>query len=320
MEKAEQPVRTRTVRSWGFGFHHQMAYANAIILTLTLIGFSLTHTYLRHLAGIAIGCVALIAIALPLPLYLYEKKEFYWFESVLTIIWAAVVYGLLHFFVVSAGRFGARFPLYDSMFVYLDRRLGVSVPAIMAWAPHHWIGQLADRSYSLLVPMLVFTMVVPIFLGRLEYTRQFVIANILAFAIGLPLFSLFPAVGPWYGFHFTPTSAQAACQTVVLLMRVSRPYRYQGAAGLICFPSFHVIWAILCARALWGFRYWRIPIAIFTGLMIFSTMTTGWHYFCDVLAGILIAGISTLIAGWLLRLSAPVHESKELGSHAVALT
>jgi membrane-associated phospholipid phosphatase len=69
----------------------------------------------------------------------------------------------------------------------------------------------------------------------------------------------------------------------------------QGA-GIICFPSFHVIWAILCAAALWGFRPLRIPIALLSGTIVVSTMTTGWHYFSDVLAGVVIAVLAIAIA------------------------
>jgi membrane-associated phospholipid phosphatase len=70
---------------------------------------------------------------------------------------------------------------------------------------------------------------------------------------------------------------------------------------LICFPSFHVIWAILFAQALWGFRYLRIPVALLAGLIIMSTLTTGWHYFVDVLAGILLASFAVLTAKMLNR-------------------
>jgi membrane-associated phospholipid phosphatase len=57
-----------------------------------------------------------------------------------------------------------------------------------------------------------------------------------------------------------------------------------------------VIWAILCARALWGFKLFRIPLAVLATMIIFSTMTTGWHYFCDVLAGVILAFLSIAVA------------------------
>jgi membrane-associated phospholipid phosphatase len=44
------------------------------------------------------------------------------------------------------------------------------------------------------------------------------------------------------------------------------------------------------------FRPIRIPVALLAGMIILSTLTTGWHYFSDVLAGIAVAAISMVIA------------------------
>ena len=52
----------------------------------------------------------------------------------------------------------------------------------------------------------------------------------------------------------------------------------------------------MCAAALWGFRPIRIPAAILSVLIILSTLTTGWHYFSDVLGGIVVAAISMAVA------------------------
>jgi hypothetical protein len=71
-------------------------------------------------------------------------------------------------------------------------------------------------------------------------------------------------------------------------------------AGVVCFPSFHVIWAIFCARALSTFHPIRIPACIFAGMIILSTLTTGWHYFADVIAGCVIAYVSIRIASRLV--------------------
>jgi membrane-associated phospholipid phosphatase len=144
-------------------------------------------------------------------------------------------------------------------------------------------------------------MAVAIFLpalsGRARASREFLLANLIAFAIAAPLFALLPAVGPWYHGGFMPSPDQLSCQANLLALRLPGPYILTTQdAGVVCFPSFHVIWAILCAGALWTFRRLRVPVSILALLIVLSTMTTGWHYFSDVLAGIAIAALSIALA------------------------
>jgi membrane-associated phospholipid phosphatase len=134
-----------------------------------------------------------------------------------------------------------------------------------------------------------------------KYAQRFLLSNFVAFAIGFPLFSLVPAVGPWYAYNTTPSPAQALCQSSFLHLRNAASYTAASAGGLVCFPSYHVIFAILCAAALWTYKPLRVPVAMLCGLIVLSTMTTGWHYFSDVLAGIAVSFVSLFVANKLLR-------------------
>ncbi|HLY40816.1 MAG TPA: phosphatase PAP2 family protein [Terracidiphilus sp.] len=318
MEVNQQRGRPRWLL--GFGFHHQLAYASAAILIFCWVGGMLTSTVVPQARWIILGTVFVIAGISPLPIYLQQRKKTYWFDAVMTVLWALFLFGLLHFPIDVAARLGARIPLRDSALALLDQKAGVHVPALVAWASHHWIGHFANRSYGWLGWMLAAAVLVPILTGNVKHARQFLIANVVAFAIGLPLFIAIPAVGPWYGFHFAPDAGQALCQSAYVGMRTAQFYAYRGDAGVVCFPSFHVVWAILCAQALWGLRPLRIPIAALSGLIVLSTLTTGWHYFCDVLAGIAIAAVSIAISGRLLGADVPAASretvpEKELATH-----
>jgi membrane-associated phospholipid phosphatase len=83
-------------------------------------------------------------------------------------------------------------------------------------------------------------------------------------------------------------------------------------AGVVCFPSFHAIWAVLCGYAFSGFRRSvRIPVYVLAALMLLSTVTTGWHYVIDVLAGLMVAGVSLVIARRLAIVGAPIVASSD---------
>jgi membrane-associated phospholipid phosphatase len=153
--------------------------------------------------------------------------------------------------------------------------------------------------------MLMVSYFLPALTGKVKAAQQFITSNLIAFAVSVPLFGLFPAVGPWYGYHLPANPVQAACQQSLFLLRAAGPYSLQ-LYGVVCFPSFHVIWVLLCANSLWCFKLLRIPVAILSALIILSTMTGGWHYFVDVLAGLLVAAAAIAASRALSRWHTPV--------------
>jgi len=236
-----------------------------------------------------VALLVTLAGVLPLPLYWHEKQRRDMREAAMTIPWVLILAVILPASVDVAARVGM--PLQDAHLARLDQMFGINVPGLKTWATHHWLGTLIDRSYPLLLPLLPIAIFIPALTGRWKVARSFLVANLAAFAIGLPAFALLPAVGPWYGYHLPASPDQMHCQLELLHLRIPGPYIFQPA-GVVCFPSFHVIWAILCARALWSFPFLRIPASLISGMIILSTMTTGWHYFSDVLAGAIVAIIS----------------------------
>ena len=280
----------------GHGFHSRMTYVCAAILGISIGGCKLTSIHVTGLGSPAIAFTLMAAMVLPLPLYWHEKAKMDLFDAGVTIFWGLLLALALPFPVDIAARMGMRMPLQDLHFARLDQMLKISVPGVTGWAYHHRLGILANKSYSLLIPMLPISFMLPALAGKVRHAQQFLVQNLIAFAIGLPIFALFPAVGPWYGYHIAATSDQLQCQAGLFLLRVPGPYAFSPPAGIVCFPSFHVVWAILCGAALWGFRPLRVPVVILSGLIVFSTVTTGMHYFCDVLGGAILAILSIALA------------------------
>jgi len=275
-------------------FHIRMAYGSMAVLIISFFGCKLTSIH-TGVGARAVAVAVMFAMGAPLPLYWHEKGRTALRESALVLPWEVLLAATLSFPVLIAARL--RMPLQDAFLGRIDQSLGVSVPGIMGWAGHHWLGTVINRSYPWLLPLLAIAAFAPPLMGKMKHAREFLMGNLVAFAIGVPLFALLPAVGPWSYYHLAPNPAQASCWTQLLSLRQPGPYIFQEqAAGIVCFPSFHVVWAILCAAALWGFRPIRIPVVILSALIILSTLTTGWHYFSDVLGGIVVAAISMAVA------------------------
>jgi|HubBroStandDraft_6_1064221.scaffolds.fasta_scaffold139486_1 membrane-associated phospholipid phosphatase len=275
-------------------FHLRMALLVGLMLSISVVGCRLASIHVQ-IDGRVIALLAVFAMVAPLPLYWHEKGRAILRESTLVLPWELIVIAAVPFPVLIAARCGM--PLQDALLGRIDQSLGVSVPSIMVWASHHWLGTLINGTYPQVMPFLVVAALLPPIVGKTRAAREFLLANLIAFAIGLPLFALIPAVAPWYYYHLVPPLDQAICWDMLRELRLPGPYVFHGqAVGLVCFPSFHVIWAILCAAALWGFRPIRIPVALLTLLIILSTLTTGWHYFVDVIAGVVIAVLAMAVA------------------------
>lgn len=274
-------------------FDRFMACAGAALVAIAVAGCRLASIRIPDAALLGPAVLVLVAVTLPLPAYWHEKGKIALRDAALTLPWGLFLMVALPCLVGVAGRAGMSLPLRDAELARADAWMHVDVRSILGWADHHWLGGFIDRSYPYLFPMLLASLLLPALTGRARAAREFLTGNLLAFAIGMPLFALVPAVGPWYGYHFAPNPGQADCQRSLMLLRTPGPYSLQPF-GVVCFPSFHVIWALLCVCALWSIRPLRIPAALAAGLVILATLTTAWHYFADVAAGCLVAAVAIL--------------------------
>lgn len=77
--------------------------------------------------------------------------------------------------------------------------------------------------------------------------------------------------------------------------------------GVIAFPSFHMIMALLMIQAWSWSRTFRWPVLVANLAVIFTTLPMGGHYFVDLIAGALLWLAGSAVADWLLR-DRPVSE------------
>lgn len=254
-----------------------------------------------HTAIPLIEAVLLLTPPLLVPAaFLHEKKAWRRRDAVLMLPWTLLIAMLITQAAPTTATFG--YPLKDELWRSLDQRLGISVPAVMAWAvAHPLMNKVLTGCYAwALHPIILLAIFLPALFGKLEAAQRFVLANAFSFVVALPFMLFLPAVGPWIGWHFQPTGMQKSCEATIYALRQGSVIIKDAFGGIVCLPSFHVFWAVVSAHALWPFRYLRYPAIVVAALVTASTITTGWHYGVDVIAGLLMWALCTYFSNLII--------------------
>jgi membrane-associated phospholipid phosphatase len=195
-------------------------------------------------------------------------------------------------------------PLQDARFAALDQSLGFdwqsfvgtlnsspAVAAVLVWAYHSAGQQLAG-----VLLLLSFT-------HRIERLNEFLALNALTVAVTALIGFLVPAIGPTVYYevdpnlfsNFGPHSGTWHYEAFLKLRTEASPVLdFSKIAGLVEFPSFHTILAILTVYAVRGFRFIFWPVLVLNVIVIVSTIPEGGHYLVDVIAGAAIAAAAIL--------------------------
>ncbi len=175
-------------------------------------------------------------------------------------------------------------------------------------------------AYHSLIPLMTAATILPPLLGRMDRAKQYVLACIVAATISLPIFAYVQAVGPWEYYDFEPVIPSLSQKASILSALKTNDWfviDLSNRDGLITFPSFHVVLTVLAAAALWPFRHLRWPVMCWATLIVASTVTTGIHYFIDVLGGLAVAAVAYAAASAYLRWEAARDAEATLGQTAV---
>lgn len=214
--------------------------------------------------------------------------------------WAVLATQVITVLIQLAGRSPSL--LVDQNLARMDQFLHFSTGAMAQWAAFHpAMGGTLAVTYHAAAPLLLASILIPPFLGNDQDSERYILSITIAAILTAMLFALWPATGPWTVFGFAPTADQVAVQRYLALLKSSAPVRLNFRdAGVVSFPSFHVVLAVLSAIALWRLRRVRCVLIALTAGICLSTLTTGWHYLIDVIGALPVIVISHALATQLL--------------------
>lgn len=195
-------------------------------------------------------------------------------------------------------------PLVDAPLAAADRLMGGDWPAHFAWmtANPTLMAVLVGIYGTLLLQM-------PLVCALLAWHDRarlalLILANALALGATVILATLFPAESG-LGFFGTPGYESEPLRQFHAVRDGSlRLLDLSMLSGIITFPSYHTILAVLVLLACRGLPVAGIPLAALQLAIIFTTRGVGGHYFLDMAAGALIAVAAWQIAARLLGMRA----------------
>lgn len=194
------------------------------------------------------------------------------------------------------------FPPIDATLVKIDQWMGLNTPALMAWTHRHpLLHHVLRFSYNAIVFELLGIPLLLTILCKRNILGTFYIAIMVTLLIGSLIYYFFPTMAPSGIFH-SPYFSLSQDDTSIRFHEVHAYLKVTSTnGGLIAFPSFHVIWAILLTNCCRGKKIIFYPMACFNLMVISATVFLGWHYLTDVIAGFILAMAGIWFAAWTYR-------------------
>jgi hypothetical protein len=264
-----------------------MRLAATCVASLVLV--ALAWSFKTHIVWEISPVVPLVPGALLLPVVALAN----WRGRLLALS-ETVFYFVVHFtsalFAVQISylAFSLGMPLQDRNLAKLDSLVGFSW---IDWAgflsSHDSLASVLEWSY-VSIKWQAFILIPLLALFRPKSGNwTFFISVFIAMLLTLSLTAIVPAIGPGdvYGFAYPPASIIRALRDPA----IGAPLPY---AGIVSFPSFHTVMAILFTYAVRGLPLVFPLTAALNATMLIAIPYSGDHYIVDMLGGALVAWLS----------------------------
>jgi hypothetical protein len=169
--------------------------------------------------------------------------------------------------------------------------------------------------YGSTFAQIVLALILLSFAGRPEDVRKLTLANFSGGMIVICVWSLFPSSTP---VAFQPLPPEVAA---IVDLKLDREYglklvqlSYEGITrftpgqklGMVGFPSFHTVMALLVVIYAGKVRFMRFPLLFWNIFMLLAIPLHGAHNLIDVIGGFAVAGLAVWITGRIASNPAPL--------------
>ncbi|VAX37130.1 hypothetical protein MNBD_PLANCTO02-231 [hydrothermal vent metagenome] len=234
-----------------------------------------------------------LCVIVPFAFFFRVKKNDTFGASALAIVALLAFLPCLTIMIYAGTPLNA--PLIDSWLMQSDALMGISLPGIVQWAEQHpGIDSLLKIAYgSVFLQTISIIFLLGLLRDKIQLNR-FVLQFMLSVSLISIIYFFLPAVGPFEAYGYEPSASQ------LRYLKDFQGFRNGSMTnislvtfeGMVTFPSFHTTWAILLMASMWHRKWLFLPAFLLNICVIAATLTTGWHYGTDVIAGGIVAGIT----------------------------
>lgn len=269
------------------------------LVLLTFISKTINHYFIHYQynrPSFQIQSFILIFIGVVIFLLSQPLKEVFPKSFTLSKIFSLYIISWAVIFICYTGLVLTPFKNIDYLLYSFDQMLGFNQNEWVAWIFHHTKLHhfFVDVYQSLTLQAFLLPFIAGFILSS-EEVERFLLQFMLTLSIGFLIYYFFPTASPASLLnHQYLSSGQINLAKQYWQIHHMKNPNVIGA-GLISFPSFHVIWSSLFT---WLYRrkyYIFYPLLILNILLWISTILLGWHYILDVISALLIVGIAIYI-------------------------
>ncbi len=209
-----------------------------------------------------------------------------------------------------------RFHGMDQILANIDGAMGfVWADYVIAMSAYPAFCAFLKTVYGSTFIQIVLALILLSLAGRPEDVRKLTLANFTGGLIVICIWSLFPSSTP---VAFQPLPPEISS---IVDLKLDREYglklvqlSYEGISqftpgqklGMVGFPSFHTVMALLVVFYAGKVRFMRIPLIGWNMFMLLAIPLHGAHNVIDVIAGFAVAALAVWIAGRVASSSAPL--------------
>jgi hypothetical protein len=215
-------------------------------------------------------------------------------------LFSAAASVLNYFFLTLHG------PRIDHVLLTADRALGFDWYQMMiAMAQHPLLNAALFRTYNMALPEIALVMVALAWTGRIVQVYRYCLALGLGALIAIGVWALMPSLGAESLFTLPPEVANKLTLSVncdygkalvALLQNGPGDISPSDLRGLIGFPSYHGVLALIMAWYGWQVPWLRWPALLLNAAIVICSPIQGGHHMVDLLGSFPVAALSIFLA------------------------